>query len=301
MDIIVGMRTFVAVVDANSFTGAADRLDMSTALVSKYVGQLEDRLGVRLLNRTTRSLALTEIGRSYFEQSRQVIDDFDELEAAVQNKSSIASGKLIVTAPATFGEMYLASAIVEFQELHPAITIDLRLTDRFVSLVDEGVDIAIRISELEDSTLIARRLAPTRLVMCAAPSYLEKHGVPAEPEDLTAHSCIIDTNFRNGPLWPCSVDGQQKYVKVKGRISVNSAAATRMMLLKGAGIGLVPGYAVGEDIKRNRLAVVLGAYETSGLGIYALYAHNRYLATKVRTYIDFMATRFSGMPEWDRF
>lgn len=295
------MRTFVAVVDANSFTGAAYRLDMSTALVSKYVGQLEERLGTRLLNRTTRSLALTEIGRAYFEQCRQVVDNFDELEAAIRNKNANASGKLIVTAPATFGEMYLASAIVEFQELQPAITVDLRLTDRFIRLIDEGVDIAIRIGELEDSSLIARRFSPIRLVTCAAPSYFEKHGVPDQPEDLIQHSCIIDTNFRNGPLWPYSVNGEKNNVKVNGRISVNSAAATRKMLLKGAGIGLIPSYAVGEDIRQNRLAVVLEAYETSGLGIYALYAHNRYLSTKVRTFVDFMANRFTATPEWDRF
>jgi len=301
MDVIVGMRTFVAVVDANSFTAAAERLDMSTALVSKYIGQLEERLGSRLLNRTTRSLALTEIGKSYFERCSQVLEDFDELEAVVRNTSTVASGKLIVTAPLTFGEMYLASAMVDFLAQQPAITVDLRLTDRFINLVDEGVDIAIRIGELEDSTLIARRLAPTRLVLCAAPSYLEKHGIPDRPEDLTAHACILDTNFRNGAQWPFIIDGKRATTKVSGRIAVNSAAAVRMMLLKGSGIGLVPGYAVGEDIKQGRLATVLGRYETSSLGIYAVYAHNRYLATKVRTFIDFMVARFGPVPEWDQF
>ncbi len=301
MDIIVGMRTFVTVVEANSFTAAAERLDMSTALVSKYIGQLEQRLGSRLLNRTTRSLALTEIGKSYFERCGQLIDDFDELEAAVQNKSSVASGKLVVTAPVTFGEMYLASAIGDFLEQQPAITVDLRLTDRFVSLVDEGVDIAIRIAELEDSPLIARRLAPARLVICAAPSYLEKRGVPERPGDLIAHTCIIDSNFRNGVQWPFIIDGKHKTIKVSGPIAVNSAAAVRVMALKGSGIGLVPSYAVGEDIKQGRLVVVVEKYEIPSLGIYAVYAHNRYLATKVRAYIDFMATRFGPRPEWDQF
>ncbi len=301
MDTIVGMKTFVTVVEANSFTAAAERMDMSTALVSKYVGQLEERLGSRLLNRTTRSLVLTEIGKSYFERCRQVIDDFDELEAAIQNKGSVASGRLVLTAPVTFGEMYLASAIVDFLEQHPAITVDLRLTDRFVNLVDEGVDIAIRISELEDSTLIARRLASTRLLLCAAPSYLEEYGMPERPEDLSAHTCIVDTNFRSGAQWPFIVDGKQITTKVSSRVTVNSAAAVRMVLLKGSGISLVPGYAVGEDIKQGRLVTVLEDYEASGLGIHAVYTHHRYLATKVRAYIDFMATRFGRYPNWEQF
>lgn len=300
MDIVVGMRTFVAVVDSGSFTTAAERLDMSTALVSKYVGQLEERLGARLLNRTTRSLALTEIGESYFERCKQVIDDFDELEGAVRNKRSVASGKLVVTAPVTFGEMYLASAIVDFLQQQPAITVDLRLTDRFVNLVDEGVDIAIRISGLEDSTLIARRLASTCLRVCAAPSYLKEHGTPARPGDLAGHACIVDRNFRNGARWPFAVAGKQTTIKISGRIAVNSAAAVRVMLLRGSGIGLIPSYAVGNDIKQGRLVTVLEKYETSNLGIYAVYAHNRYLATKVRAYIDFMATRLGSTPEWDR-
>lgn len=301
MDIIVGMRTFVTVVEAGSFTAAAARLDMSTALVSKYIGQLEQRLGSRLLNRTTRSLALTEIGKAYFERCRQVIDDFDELEAAVQNKRSIASGKLIVTAPVTFGEMYLTSAIAEFLEQQPAITIDLRLTDRFVSLVDEGVDIAIRIAELEDSALIARRIAPARIIICATPSYIEQHGAPDKPDDLEHHSCIIDTNFRNGALWPFVENAKQTAIKVNGRFSVNSATAVREMLLKGSGLGLIPTYAVGDDIAQGRLVPVLEEFEATNLGIYAIYAHNRYLAAKVRVFIDFMANRFGTSPQWDRF
>jgi len=301
MDTIVGMRTFVAVVTAGSFTAAAERLDMSTALASKYVGKLEERLGARLLNRTTRSLTLTEIGKVYCERCQQVIDDFDELEAAIQDRHAAPSGRLIVTAPVTFGEMYLTRAIADFLEEQPKISIDLRLTDRFAGLVDEGIDVAVRIAELEDSPLIARRLAPARIVACAAPSYLERHTTPTEPHELTNHGCIVDTNFRNSPLWTFKVAGKLTTVKVDGRFSVNSAGAARMMVLRGAGIGLIPTYAVGEDIKHGRLVVVLEKFESFNFGIYALYAHNRHLAAKVRAFVDFAVKRFGAAPEWDRF
>ncbi len=301
MDTIVGMRTFVTVVTAGTFTSASQRLEMSTALVSKYIGQLEERLGARLLNRTTRSLALTEIGKVYFDRCQQIIDDIDELEAIVKDQRLAPSGRLIIAAPVTFGEMYLTPAIADFLEQQPAITIDLRLTDRFVGIVEEGVDIAIRIAELEDSTLIARRLAPARIAICAAPSYLQQHGNPKTPSELIGHDCIVDTNFRNGAMWPFVIDGKRETIKVEGRFSVNSAAAARQMLLRGDGIGLIPTYAVGEDIKQGRLAVMLEKFETTNLGIYAVYAHNRHLAAKVRAFINFMVKEFGPLPEWDRF
>lgn len=301
MDTIDGMRTFCAVVGAGSFTGAAERLEMSTALVSKYVGKLEERLGARLLNRTTRSLTLTEIGRVYVERCRQVIDDFDELESAIQDRYSTPIGNLIISAPVTFGEMYLTPAISDFLEQQPKVTIDLRLTDRFTGLVDEGIDVAIRIAELEDSTLIARRLAPARIVACATPSYLELHGVPSDPSDLAYHNCIVDTNFRNGSLWVFMVEGERKTVKLEGRFTVNNAGAARRMLLSGAGIGLIPSYVVGDDIKKGQLVRVLDEFETFNLGVFAVYANNRHLATKVRTFVDFAVKRFGNTPEWDQF
>jgi DNA-binding transcriptional LysR family regulator len=301
MDTIDGMRTFIAVVSAGSFTAAAEHLNMSTALVSKYVGQLEERLGVRLLNRTTRSLVLTEIGQAYLERCAQVIDDFDELEAAIHNKRSNPSGNLIISAPVTFGERHMTVALARFLEQYPDIVVDLRLTDRFVGLVDEAVDLAIRIAELPDSSLIARRLAPARVVACAAPSYLEKHGLPCQPEELVDHVCIIDNNFRSAHEWPFMVGGERMTVKVSGRFSVNSAQSSRAMVLAGAGIGLVPTYAIGEDIKQGQAVVLLEPFEALNLGIYAVYLHNRHLAAKVRAFIDFMAEEFGTLPPWDRF
>ncbi len=295
MDTIAGMRTFAAVVEAGSFTAAAERIGMSTALASKYVGKLEDRLGVRLLNRTTRSLTLTEIGRVYFQQALQVIEDFDELEAAIQDRRSSPSGKLIVSGPATFGEMFLAPAASKFLEAFPDISIDLRLTDRFVNLVDDGIDLAIRIGELRDSGLIARRLAPSRIAICASPEYLDRYGVPVEPADLVNHNCVLDTNLRGSDDWPFTIDGQRQTVKVSGRLSVNSARATRDVLVAGDAIGLVPEYVVGEDIRAGRLVEILEPYKLPDLGIHAVYPHKRHVAVKVRTFIDFLASEFAPL------
>jgi len=300
MDTITGMKTFVNVVATGSFTAAAQRSNMSTALVSKYIGQLEERLGARLLNRTTRSLALTEIGSSYLERCVEVIDDFDELEAAVHNKRSNPGGNLIISAPVSFGEMHLTTAVARFLTRYPDISIDLRLTDRFVNLVDEGVDLAIRISELADSSLIARRLAPARTIVCAAPSYLEKHGHPDYPHDLVDHECIIDTNFQDFDEWPFVIEGKRISVKVSGRFSVNSAQSSRAMIVAGAGIGLIPAYAIAEDIIEQNAVIVLEDFEALDPGIYALYPHNRHLATKVRAFVDFLVEEFSPEPVWER-
>jgi len=300
MDTIVGMKTFVNVVAAGSFTAAAQRSSMSTALVSKYIGQLEERLGTRLLNRTTRSLVLTEIGASYLERCIQVIDGFDELEAAVHNKRSSPGGNLIISAPVTFGEMHLTAAVARFLAHYPDISVDLRLTDRFVGLVDEGVDVAIRISELADSSLIARRLAPARIVACAAPSYLEQHGLPGHPHDLVNHTCIIDTNFHGFDQWPFKIGKKRVSVKVSGRFSVNSAQSSRAMIIAGAGIGLIPTYAIAQDIKKQNAVMVLEAFEALDPGIYALYPHKGHLAAKVRAFVDFLVEEFAPEPVWER-
>ena len=295
MDTIAGMRTFAAVVESGSFTAAAGRLGMSTALASKYVGKLEDRLGVRLLNRTTRALTLTELGRVYFDQALQVIEDFDTLEAAIQDKRSSPSGSLIVSGPATFGEMFLTPAASKFLDAFPGISIDLRLTDRFVNLVDEGIDLAIRIGELRDSGLIARRLAPSRIAICAAPEYLDRSGVPLEPAELVNYNCILDTNLRSSDEWPFMIDSQRRTVKVSGRFSVNSARAARDVLIAGNAIGLVPEYVVGEDIRAGRLVEILQPYRLPDDGIHAVYPHKRHIAAKVRAFIDFLASEFASI------
>lgn len=300
MDTLDGMRAFAAVAQVGSFTRAAEQLGLSTALVSKYVGKLEDRLGVRLLHRTTRSLTLTEIGAAYLERCRVVLDDFDDLEASVQDRQGQPRGHLVMTAPLTFGEMYLTTSVAKYLDMYPEMTVDLRLTDRFVGLIDEGVDLAIRIAELTDSALVARRLASVRVITCASRRYLEEHGSPSTPFDLSDHPCIIDTNFRTPFSWSFQVDGERLNIPVKGRFAVNSASASRAMVLNDAGIGMVPTYAICDDVRAGHAVPILEQFEASNLGVYAVYLPNRHLASKVRTFIDFLIDEYGPMPIWER-
>lgn len=297
MDTIAGMRTFIAVAREGSFTAAADRLDMSTALASKYVGQLEQRLGTRLLNRTTRALSLTEAGAAYLEQAQQIVDDLDFLENSLAGSKAQPAGTLIISAPVTFGEMYLAEAVAGFLDQYPKVSVDLRLTDRFVDLVDEGIDVAIRIGELADSSHIARRIASTPVITCASPDYLTQHGEPGSPDELSRHVCLIDRNFRSGTTWPFRFGDEELTVRIAGRIAVNSAAAIRKLLLAGQGIARIPRFVVEEDLQQGMLRPVLAGHETDPLGIYAVYPQNRYLASKVRSFVDFSAARFRE-PAW---
>lgn len=301
MDTVAVMRTFIAVVESGSFTGAAARLDISTALASKYVTRLETRLGVRLLTRTTRSLSLTELGRVYFEQARELIEDFDELEASIENRHATPSGRLQISAPVTFAEMHLTAIVGQFLDRYPSISVDLRLTDRFVNLVDEGVDLAIRIGELADSNLMARRLSTVRIIPCASPAYLERHGTPTEPSDLAKHACIVDTNFNQVADWPFIVDGEHTSVQVTGRFGVNSARALRRLILDGYGIGVVPTYAIGDAIASGEAVPLLTDFEPQPMAAYAVYPYQRHLAAKVRTFIDFLVETLGDPPRWDRF
>ncbi len=289
MDTIIGIKTFIAVVKAGSFTNAAEQLGLSTALVSKYVGQLENRLGIRLLRRTTRSLTLTELGQVYFDRSQSILEDFEALESAIQDKTHQPSGQLVISGPITFGEQHLTSAIAKFMRQYPDVRVDLRLTDRFVSLADEGIDVAIRIGALGDSSLVARKLDTAELIVCATAAYLNKKGEPQTPEELLQHKCVIDTNFHGGTPWEfTSKDDKKHSIRVDGPFKVNSAAAALDMVLQDMGIGLIPAYAINSHLTSGRLTPLLLEYQTTQLGIYAAYAQQRYLATKIRAFIDFM-------------
>lgn len=271
MDTIDGMRSFVAVVSAGSFKKGADRMNISPALISKYIGQLEERLGVRLLNRTTRSLALTEVGQAYYERCIRLLDDFDELESAIQQKQSAPRGQLKVSAPINFGEAYLTDAIVAFLKEAPGMEVDLSLSDRYVSIVDEGFDLAIRVGNLADSSLIARRLGETRLVVYASRDYVAEHGAPESPEELEERTCVIDTNIKNPSQWPFLKDGERLNVRVNGRFRVNSARAVRDIVIAGHGIGIAPAFIIASDLKNGDAVHLLSQYEAVNLGLYAVY------------------------------
>jgi DNA-binding transcriptional LysR family regulator len=237
-------------------------------------------------------LNTTEAGQAYYRRCRQVLDDVDELEAAVRDQQAAPTGRLVVAAPTSFGELYLTRAVAAYLDEQPGVSVDLVLADRYVNIVDEGFDLAVRIGALEDSSLIARHLAPARIVTCASPAYLERAGRPAHPLELPAHSCIIDSNFRVPDTWRFQETGQPLGVRVSGRFQVNSALAVRECLLAGQGIGRCPAWAVAEDLGAGRLIAILEQFEALAYGIYAVYPHNRHLAAKVRSFVDFLARRF---------
>jgi DNA-binding transcriptional LysR family regulator len=300
MDTIDGMRTFAAVVDEGSFSRAAERLDMSPQLASKYVGRLEARLGVRLLNRSTRRLSLTEAGRAYYDRVRQVLADIDDMENAVGDMTARARGTLRVNAPMSFGQMHLTRAIAAYQDAQPEVEVDLTLNDRVVDIVSEGFDLAIRIGRLEESSLVARRLAPARLVVCGAPEYFRRRGVPGTPGDLATHDCLRYAYSADFDRWRLERGGRTHTVRVAGPFCANNGHALREAAVAGKGIILQPTFIVCDDIRAGRLTTVLDEYRPPELNVHAVYAHRQYLSAKVRTFVDFLSDWFGSPPYWDR-
>ncbi|QDG76729.1 LysR family transcriptional regulator [Labrenzia sp. PHM005] len=291
MNLIDAMRAFVSVYETGSFTSAADKLGTSKTLVSKKVQALENRLGTRLFNRTTRSLSPTEAGQLYHSRCVQVLDDIDELEDLILHQSEQPRGRLHVSAPTTFGELYVAPLLPEFTKAFPCVSVDLSLSDRHVHLVDEGFDVAVRIADLPSSGLIARKLAPSPIYLCASPTYLKEKGTPEKPNDLGQHQCIIDTNFRNPHSWPFHEDGNLIQVPVEGGLLVNSARAVRDYVLAGCGLALCPGYMVHQDIAEGRLKTLLSSFNAFEINAYAIYNSKRNMAPKVRVFVDFLAKK----------
>lgn len=292
MDTLTRMRTFVEVVEAGGFSAAARKMGRSKALISKYVRELEDELGARLLNRTTRTLSLTEVGQTYARDATEILQRITDLQASIGDAHAAARGRLKVSAPRTFGDGELGRAIMDFVVAEPGITLELHLEDRFVDLVDEGFDVAIRITSLSDSSLIARRLASFRILICASPEVIEEHGRPEVPTDLSSRPCIIDTNPAYRGNWPFMIDGERVSVPVKGRVEVNSPNATRLAALRGLGFAIIPHLVVREDLQAGRLVAVLEDYEPASVGIHAVYPHRRHLSGKVRAFIDFLVRWF---------
>ena len=299
MDTIDGMRTFVAVISEGSFSGAAQRMNMSPQLVSKYVGQLETRLGARLLNRSTRRLSITEAGQAYFDRCQYVLAEIDEMESAVGDATVAAKGTLRINAPMTFGTLHLTKAIAEYQHSQPEVSVDLTLDDRMVDIVSEGYDIAIRIGQLHESSLVARKLAPVRLVVCGSPDYFADRGIPDSPEDLDVHECLRYTISSSHNKWRFR-DGDEFYdVSIKGGFAANNGDALRLAALAGAGLILQPTFIVGDNIRDGQLQIVLKGYEVEPMGVYAVYAHRQYLSGKVRTFVEFLAGYFGSPPYWE--
>ncbi len=300
MDRLAAIEAFVRVAETHSFSEAARRLHASQSAVSRAISGLEAELGARLLHRTTRSLTLTEAGRGYFERAARILADLDEANLAVTQLQAAPRGRLRVNAPMSFGFLHLAPALPDFLALYPELSVDLSMSDRFVDLIEEGVDVAVRIGALEDSSLIARKLAPIRRVVCASPAYLNARGTPLAPDDLKQHDCLCNSNIAVLHEWRfAAADGKLWPVDVRGRLSANNGDALRVAALKGLGLANLPTFIVGADLQAGTLMTVLDDFAVQDLSMSAVYPPGRHLSPKVRAFVDFLADRFGPRPYWD--
>ena len=298
MDRFQEMRVFVAVVEAGSFIGAADALAVSTAAVSRQVSSLEERLGVRLLHRTTRRLSLSEEGEIFFQRARELLSELDEAEAEITARSGQASGQLRVNAPVSFGILCLAPLWGDFVAAHPDLTLDLTLSDRRVDLVEEGFDLAVRIGQLADSSLISRRLADVRLRLCCAPDYLRIHEEPEHPAQLSEHTVWAYRYFVAGDDWPFRGPDGATTVRIKPAVRTNNGDTCVAGALAGHGIVLQPDFLVASHLRSGRLIELLPQWRGAEMGIYALYPSRKHVAPKVRLLVDFLMTAFRS-PPWE--
>lgn len=302
MSLLEDMETFVAAVDAGSFSGAAARIGVAKSMVSRRIAALEARLGANLFARTTRRLSLTETGRAYDERARRILADVAEADEVAGRMRSALSGRLRVAAPMSFGVQHLAPAVNEFLALHPNLEIDLELNDRRVDLVSEGHDLAVRIGNLPDSALIARTLAPVRHAICASPAYLRERGEPATPEDLgrEPHECLVYSARAAAEQWRFRVDGDWRSVRVRThRLGVNNGEVLREAALAGLGLVSLPTFIVGDALRAGGLVRVLSDLPMDDPSLHAVWPPQRQLSAKVRRFVDFLEARFGSAPYWD--
>jgi DNA-binding transcriptional LysR family regulator len=300
VDRLTATRVFVTVVEHGSLRQASERLDMSTAMVSRYLAAMETWLGARLLHRTTRRISLTEAGQAALPSCRQLLDLAEDVRHQAGEISRVPSGRLRITSAASFAEAQLAPALVDFQQLHPQVSFSLMAADSSMDLTAERIDLAVRITNSLEPTMIARPLATCRSVLCAAPAYLRLHGEPRTPQALASHHCLTHAivgatqfRFHQGPAL---ID-----VPVTERLSTNDTAVLRRALLEGSGIGILPTYLVGEDLRQGRLVRVLPALEPQTLGIHAIFLSRQHQPLALRLLVDFLVARFGGeTPPWDR-
>ncbi len=301
MDKLISMKVFARVAKLGSFSAAAEDLGISKAMASKHITALENTLGVRLLNRTTRKISLTEVGAAYRERVKLILAEIEETELSVSQLNTEPRGTLKMMAPTSFGAFHLSRAAADFMDEYPDINVELILSDREADLAEEGLDLSFHVGELSDSSLIARKIASARMVVCASPEYLEKHGVPETPEDLVDHTCLLFTPRFPANEWHFNRDGEDFTVKVSGCMKSNVGDTLRVGSIKGLGLIQQPTYMVGQDIKLGRLQVVLEEYEPAERPIYLMYLHRRHLSAKVRTFVDFLLERFQPIPYWDEW
>ena len=292
MDRLELMRVFTVVARRGSFSAAADELDIAVQTVSKYIKSLEDHLDAQLFDRTTRKVSLNSTGRAYLEKCLDILEQVEEVELSVKREQSLPKGRIRMSAPTAFGELHLVPTLAKFQASYPDVSIELDLSNRRVALVEEGFDLALRIGQLSDSSMIARKLSSMRLSVVASPAYLEKFGRPSTPYDLETHNCLVDPNIRFGRNWPFLIEGKEVRVPVSGSFSANSPASVKKMVLAGLGIGICPSYILSEARIAGEVEVLLEENEAVEFGVYAIYPHRKHLTHRVRALVDFMTTEF---------
>ncbi|NCE92188.1 LysR family transcriptional regulator [Pseudomonas sp. L13] len=298
MDRLQAMRVFVTVVDLGSQSAAADHLDLSRPVVSRYLAELEDWVGARLLHRTTRKLSLTAAGGETLPRCRQLLDLCGDMQAAVSEPDDAPRGLLRLSVSTSFGQAQLGAAIAEYVKRYPLVTVDLQMLDRTVNLVDERIDLAIRTSNDLDPNLIARRLTVCRSVVCATPAYLREHPAPQKVEDLARHNCLTHSYFGKS-LWHFEENGEHVSVPVHGNITANEASTLMRVTLAGAGVAMLPSYQAGELIRSGELVRLLPHAEPRQMNIYAVYASRKHMPSALRSLLDFLVLRFPEEPVWD--
>jgi DNA-binding transcriptional LysR family regulator len=293
------MVTFARVVEARGFSEAARRMGASKSQVSKSIAKLERALGVRLLNRSTRGLSLTEVGAAFYEHCSRIVEEAAQAAEAVDELQSDSHGVLKITASVAFGRLHMAPAVAQYLALHPGLTVEMTITDRVVDLVDEGYDLAVRIQREPALHLVAREFAPVRRVVCATPAYFARHGVPAAPHELQRHNCLHYTRFGKGE-WRLHNAKGEIVVPIQGSLRIDDDDALSQAVLSGLGIALLPTFIIGRELQSGRLQAVLSDYVPLERRIYGVHLANGHLPAKVRAFIDFLLARFGPAPYWDR-
>jgi DNA-binding transcriptional LysR family regulator len=295
------MRNFVRVVEAGSISKAADQLGVAKSGVSRRLVELESRLGVRLLNRTTRRSSLTEAGQAYYQGAIKLLMDISELDTATADSGALLKGNLRLAVPLSFGLSHLSPAIDEFLKAHPELTINIDFSDRHIDLVGQGVDLAIRIADMRDSGLQARRICPVRIMLCASPAYLAQYGVPGVPEDLKKHRFLQYDIGDGAALKLRDKQGEEHAVQVRPSIVANNGDFLRDMAMAGHGIILTPSFIAWQAVAAGDLVSIMPDYCPPRRSAYAVYPRTRYLSRRARMFIDFLVERFGENPYWDQF
>jgi len=305
MDTLNAMKLYCHIVDAGQLSIAADQLNLSKGTVSKQLAKLEAHLGGRLLNRTTRRLTPTEVGIAFYERAKQILESVEEAECVVTGLTVEPSGTLKINAPMSFGFLHMGELLAKYQQKYPKVTVDITLHDRQIDLIEEGYDLALRIANLKDSSLIARKIASCHLVMCASPVYLKRNGEPKKPSDLKNHQCLLYTYSDSVRSWGFEdKHGKKQQVSVNGALSTNNGNLICDALVNGMGIARLPTFIIGDAIRQGKAKIILDEWRSRPQNISLLYPSSRHLSAKVRTFVDMAVEHFRPVVdednEWDK-